>query len=95
MKFCKKIWLRYQIRKYERFLLEEGMQEAINKRKNIQIGLEGKAVINENPTERIYLPQNEEGRTDISPILALGAEKHQYEARRYLIYQKMLKRLEK
>lgn len=95
MKFCKKIWLKYQVRKYERFLLEEGMQEAANRGKNIQFGLEGRAVINENLFERIYLSQNEEGRTDISPILALGAEKHQDEARKYIIYQKMLKRLEK
>ena len=95
MKFCKKIWLKYQIRKYERFLLEEGIREAANRGKNIQFGLEGKAVINENFFERIYLPQNEEGRTEISPILALGAEKHRDEARKYIIYQKMLKRLEK
>ncbi len=95
MKSCKKIWLKYHIKKYERFLLEEGMQEAANKGKNIQFGLEGKAIISDNPFERIYLPQNEEGRVNISPILALGAEIHQEEARRYIIYQKMLKRLEK
>jgi hypothetical protein len=95
MKFCRKIWLRYQVRKYEKFLLEEGMQEAAKRGKNIQFGLEGKAIINENPFERIYLLQNEEGQTDISPILALGAEKHQEEARRYIIYQKMLKRLQR
>ena len=45
--------------------------------------------------DQIYLPKNREGRTDISPILALGAERHQEEARRYIVYQKMLKRLEK
>lgn len=95
MKICKKIWLKYQIRKYERILLEEGMQEAANRGKNVQFGLEGKAVINDNPFERIYLPQNEEGKTDMSPILALGAEKHQEEARRYIIYQKILKRSER
>lgn len=95
MKICKKIWLKYQIRKYEKLLQEEGMQEAANRRKNIQFGLEGKAVINNNPFERIYLPQNEEGQTDISPILALGAEKHQEGARRYIVYRKMLKRLER
>ena len=95
MIICKKIWLKYQIRKYEKFLLEEGMQEAAHRGKNVQFGLEGKAVISYNPFERIYLPQNEEGKTDISPILALGAEKHQEEARRYIVYQKMLKRLEK
>ena len=95
MKICKKIWLKYQIRKYERFLLEEGMQEAVNRGKNIQFGLEGKAVISDNPFERIYLPQNEEGKTDISPILALGAERHKEEARRYIVYQRMLKRLER
>ncbi len=95
MKFCKKIWLKYQVRKYEKFLLEEGMREASSRGKNIQFGLEGKAIINENPFERVYLPQNEEGQTDISPILALGAEKHQEEARRYIVYQKMLKRLER
>ena len=95
MKICKKIWLKYQIRKYERFLLEEGMQEAVNRGKNIQFGLEGKAVISDNPFERIYLRKNEEGKTDISPILALGAERHKEEARRYIVYQRMLKRLER
>lgn len=94
MKICKKIWLRSQIRKYESFLLEEGMREAAEREKNVQFGLEGKAVINDNPLERIYLSQDGEGKTDISPILALGAERHQEEARRYIIYQKMLKRLE-
>lgn len=95
MKFCKKIWLSYQIRKYEKFLLEEGMQEAAARKKNVQFGLEGKAIISDDPFERIYLSQNEEGQTDISPILALGAEKHHEEARRYIIYQKMLKRLKR
>ncbi|MEK6914631.1 MAG: hypothetical protein AABW83_03185 [Nanoarchaeota archaeon] len=95
MRLCKKIWLKCQIRKYEKFLLEEGMQEAADRGKNIQFGLEGKAVISDNPFERIYLPQNVEGKTDISPILALGAERHQEEVRRYIIYQKMLKRSER
>jgi len=95
MKLCKKIWLKYQIRKYEKFLLEEGIQEATNRGINIQFGLEGKAIISNNPFERIYLPQSEEGKTDISPILALGAERHQEEARKYLVYRRMLKRLER
>ena len=95
MIICKKIWLKYQIRKYERFLLERGMDEATSRGKNVQFGLGSKAVINNNPFERIYLPQNEEGKIDISPILVLGAERHQEEARRYIVYQRMLKRLER
>jgi len=95
MKMCKKLWLKYQIRRYEYFLMEEGMREAAKRRQNIQFGHEGKAVINEDPFERIYLQQNEQGQIDISPILALGAEHHQEEARKYLIYEKMLRRLKR
>ena len=95
MKFCKKYWLKYQIRKYERFLLEEGVQEAARSKRNILIGLESKAIISDDSTGRIYLPQNEQGQTEISRILALGAENHPEEARRYVVYQKMLRRLER
>lgn len=95
MKLCKKIWLRYQITKYEKILYEEGIREAKRKGKNIQFGLEGRAVINDNILDTIYLPQNAAGQTDISPILALGAEGHPEEARRYVVYGKMLKRLER
>ena len=95
MKFCQKIWLKYHIRKYEKFLLEEGMRGAARMGKNIQFGLEGKAVINENQFENIYLSQDETGKTDISPILALGAKDHREEARKYIVYQKMLKRLKR
>ena len=71
--------LKYQIRKYEKILLVEGIREAKNRGKNIQFGLEGRVVINEDIFENIYLAQNERGQTDISLILALGAEVN-YEA---------------
>lgn len=95
MKLCKKIMLRRYVRKYERFLLEEGIKESARRGKNIQFGLEDRAIISEDPYERVYLPQNEQGQTDISPILALGAENHPEEARKYLGYRKMLERLER
>lgn len=94
IRICKKIWLKYHIRKLEKFLLVEGMREAAKRRKNIQIGLECKAIINEDIFENIYLPQNSKGQIDISPILGLGAENNLGEARKYIIYQKILKRLE-
>ena len=95
MKICKKIWLRYQIRRYERFLLEEGMQEAANSGINIQFGLEEKLITNEGSSDIIYLQRNEVEQIDISQILALGTKKHQEEARRYIVYKKMLKRLDR
>ena len=95
MKFCKRIWLRYHISKYERILMEEGIMEAARRGKNIQFGLEGRAVMNDNIVDTIYLPQNERGQTDISPILALGPKNKKDEARRYIVYQKMLARLER
>ncbi len=95
MDICKKIWLKYQIDKYGKFLLEEGVEEAARRGKNIQIGLESKAIINDDIFENIYLPQNSKGHIDVSQILALGAENNPDEARRYVVYQKMLERLKK
>ena len=95
MKLCKKLWLRHYIKKYERFLSEEGIKESSKREKNIRVGLEYKATINENPFETIYLPQNEKGQTDISPILALGAENHFEEARAYILYNHMLRRMKR
>ena len=95
MKICRRIWLERNIKKYERFLIEAGVREAAERGINFQVGLEWKAIIGSNtdPFERIYLPVDKMGRTDVSPILALGAEKHPEEARRYTVYQKMLDRL--
>jgi len=95
MKVCKKIMLKYQIRKYEKILLVEGIREAKNRGKNIQFGLEGRVVINEDIFENIYLAQNERGQTDISLILALGAEVNYEAGRRYYLYGKMLQRMER
>ena len=95
MKLCKKLWLRYQISKSEKALLEEGMQEAKERGKNIQFGLEGRAVLNRNILETIYLPQNENGQIDISSLLSLGAESLPDEARRYVLYKKMLERMKR
>ncbi len=92
---CKKIWLKYQINKYESFLKVEGIKEAARRGKNIQFGLEGRAIINDNILENIYLPQNGEGHINISKILALGAEGNQEEARKYIVYQKILERMER
>ena len=66
--------LKHYIRKYESQLMQAGVMEAARRERNIQIGLEAKMIINPNPFERIYLPQNQEDQVDISPILALGAE---------------------
>ncbi|MZQ49788.1 MAG: hypothetical protein GT598_12385 [Bacteroidales bacterium] len=71
------------------------MKEAAKRRKNIQIGLDCKAMINEDIFENIYLPQNDKGQIDISPILGLGAENNLGAARKYIIYQNMLERLKK
>lgn len=95
MDICKKIWLKYQIDKYGKFLLEKGVEEAARRGKNIQIGLESKAIINDDIFENIYLPKNSKGHIDVSQILALGAENNPDEARRYVVYQKMLERLKK
>jgi hypothetical protein len=94
MKLIKKLWIKYQVRRYEKFLLKEGIKEAKNRNKNIQIGLESKLVINDDCFQRIYLPENERGQTDIAPILALGAENHPEEARKYLDYRKKLENLD-
>lgn len=95
-KFCKKIWLKHQLKKYERVLLEEGFSQAAQENRDIQLGLEEKLSINKNDNSNdIYLHKNKEGEIDISPILYLGGKKKREEIRRYVVYEKMLKRLEK
>jgi hypothetical protein len=93
IKFCKKIWLKHQIKKYNDFLLREGIREAHKRGKNLQFGLEGKAVVSENVFDNIYLPETENG-IDVSKILSIGAEIYPEEGRKYLVYSKMLNRLE-
>ena len=93
MKLFKKIWLRYQVRKYEKFLLEEGIREARDKRQNIHFGIEDKLVINKDPFSRVYLPDNPDEGVDVSPLLAMGAENNPEEARKYIVYRKMLDRM--
>ncbi len=95
MKSCKKYWLKYQIRKYENFLLKEGIREAKKTDKNIRLGLEETLRINDNPFSSIYLPKNENGKINISPLLNIGAKNNPEEARKYIIYQEILKRLER
>jgi len=93
MEICKKYWLKYQINKYGKFLLKEGIIEAKRRKKNIHIGLQGKLIVNEDPLERIYLPESDDGEIDISPIISLGAENNPKEARKYVVYSKMLNRM--
>jgi len=93
MKFCKKYWLRYQIRKYENFLLKEGIKEAKKAGKNIRLGLEETLRINDDIFSSIYLPKNKKGKINISPLLHIGAKNNPEETRRYIIYQEMLERL--
>ena len=95
MKFCKKLWLKRQIKKYESFLLKAGVEEAKRRGKNIHMGLEGRAMINDDIYEMIYLDQNEEGQTLIAPLLALGAENNYEEGRKYYLYGKMLERMDR
>ena len=93
MKICKKICLRYLIEKYEDILIAEGVEEAATRKKNIQFGLKGKMIINDDVFENIYLTQNEIEQIDIGPILALGAEKNYDAGRKYTLYKKMLERM--
>lgn len=96
MKLWKRMWLKYQIDRYESFLLEEGMGEAARQGINIQFGgLEGRTVINENIFERIYLPTAGEGKVDATQILELGAKNHPEEAKKYYDYQDRLESLKK
>jgi len=94
MEICKRYQLNKKIREYETFLLKAGIDEAKRRGKNIRFGLEGRAVINGDIYQTIHLSQDENG-LDISPILALGAENHPDEARRYYLYGKMLERMKK
>tara|TARA_B100000315_G_scaffold226834_1_gene234108 strand:+ start:2884 stop:3267 length:384 start_codon:yes stop_codon:yes gene_type:complete len=94
MKFCKKLWLKYQIKRYNDILLKAGMEEAHRKGKNLRFGLEGKAIVNNDIFNTIYLPENEKG-IDTSQILSLGAEVYPEEGRKYLVYSRMLDRLER
>ena len=94
-RFFKKIGLRYQIKKYGVFLLREGLRELHNRGTNINLGLEGRAVARDDNLSYVYLRQNKNGQIDDRPIIALGIEKHQKEGRKYVVYSKMLTRLEK
>jgi len=93
MKYFKKIWLKYQVKRYERILLDEGLKKAKEEGKNIQLGIEGKLIINEDPFSRVYLPDNPDEGVDVSPLLAMGAENNPEEARKYIVYRKMLDRM--
>jgi hypothetical protein len=75
-------------------LLKAGMEEAHRKGKNLRFGLEGKAIVNNDIFNTIYLPENEKG-IDTSQILSLGAEVYPEEGRKYLVYSRMLDRLER
>ncbi len=81
--------------KYEFILLKEGFREAREKEKNIRFGLKRIVVNNEDIFESIYLPQDEFGIIDTSPLLSLGAERNYEAGRRYLLYSEMLMRLER
>lgn len=78
MNVCKKFWLIYQIKKHERFLIEEGFRRLDVLHKPIT-----------------YLEVNMGGKTDISPLVALGAEENPEEARKYVVYTRMLDRLKR
>lgn len=93
MKICKKLWLGYQIRKYGKFLLSRGIAEAYKRDKNLQIGLEERMIVNNDIFQNIYLPRGEFGKIDVSKLLNFGAENYPQEARRYIVYRKMLDRL--
>ena len=95
MKICKRFWLKYQVKKYEKFLMTEGVREAYRRGKNIRLGLEETAEVSDNRLDNIYLPKDEDGMIDVRQLLALGAENYKDEARRYLIYRKMLSRMDK
>jgi len=92
-RLCKKLWLKHYIMKYEHFLLKKGIDEAYRRNENIRMGLDTRLVSNDDKFKSIYLHQNKLGQTNISPILALGAENHPEEARKYVTYGKMLERL--
>ena len=74
-------------------MLDEGIQEAAFRGKSIHIGLEKKMIINQDPFQRICLSQNQYGQTDISPLLALGAEENPEIAKRYCVYSRLLERM--
>ncbi|MBS3082146.1 hypothetical protein J4416_04415 [Candidatus Pacearchaeota archaeon] len=75
---CRKVCLEHQIKKYENYLLEEGLR-----------------VANSREMDFIHLPKNEAGQTDISKILSLGAEDNADIGRRYLVYKRILERLQR
>ena len=91
--YIKYLLIKYQIEKCENSLLQEGVKEAYRRKKNIQFGLEGKAIVNIDIFENIYLNQDETGKINIFPILALGIEKAPEKAERYFDYLKILKEL--
>jgi hypothetical protein len=94
MRVCKELWLKYQIRKYGNVLLKAGMKEAFRRGKNLRFGLEVRAMANDNVLNTIYLPENEKG-IDASQLMFLGIEAYPEEGRRYLVYSKILDRLQR
>lgn len=95
MNLCKKIWLKYQIGKFEHFLLKAGIEKAYRRGMNLKFGSRARTEVNDNIFYTICLPENEKGKIDISQLISLGTEIYSEEGKKYEVYCKMLNRLEK
>jgi len=91
--YLRRIYLNYKIEKLQEFLIKEGIKEAHRRTKNIQFGLEGKAIINDDVFETIHLPADEKGKINIAPLLGLASEINPEKAEEYLTYSKQLEKL--
>lgn len=86
----KRIYLRWKVRRDERFLLQEGLREA--HASGLEINVATEYIID--PKEKkggLYLPpEDNQGNVDITPLIQLGAKTHPKIARRWLENRKRL-----
>jgi hypothetical protein len=90
MNIFKRLYLKYRIRKDERFLLAEGIREA--RRQKLEIDLEsGERLTFDDAQGKIYLPAAKGGKIDVRSLIALVADNYPTITQRYLDNKKKLR----
>lgn len=90
MNIFKRLYLKYRVKKDEKFLLAEGIREA--RRQRLEIDLESGEKLTLNDAQgKIYLPASKGGKIDVRSLIALAAENYPAITQRYLDNKKRLR----
>lgn len=84
------LYLKWQVKKDENFLIEQGIKKAHKQRLEINFGTKYRFTL-ENKKGRIYLPPSENG-IDVRDLVALVADDYPKITKRYISNREKLRR---